>query len=477
MNARDEIHFDGWTLHRASGELTRGAQRVRLQAQPQQVLEALLATPGELVPREQLIARLWPRGVVDFDLSLNSAVRRLRLALGDDADSPRYIETIPRRGYRYVGPVEPSATVLAPRSRWWQVAAALLLVGGSVATGSLVRVDSGSRELAPTVAKVDVQAEERFVRAGYFMQRRQPGDLDRARRYLRDALAIDPRFARAWAGLASVYWLATVEGQVAPDQGLRQVRDAALRALALDPRLVEAHLRMSNYLCRTGRTREAQEHLAEAAKLEPDNPLVLSMAAGMEASDGRLDRAIALQQRAVQADPLSLVIRSNLVAYLLLAERLDEASTEIVRLGELDAEAPNLDSHRARLLMMDGGFDQALEFAATMPDGAERRLVEAIAHHRIGNSVEAEAALRALIDVPAPEVPAIQIAEVFAARGDPDQALGWLRKVPPGSRHDPSIEFSPFLRTLHSDPRWNEWEAMSRRPSSAPNHTDATSDG
>jgi DNA-binding winged helix-turn-helix (wHTH) protein/Flp pilus assembly protein TadD len=474
MNARDEIHFDGWTLHRATGELARGAQRVRLQAQPQQVLEVLLADPGELVTREQLIARLWPRGVVDFDLSLNSAVRRLRLALGDDADSPRYIETIPRRGYRYVGPVEPSATVLAPRSRWRQVAAALLLVAGSVAAGSLVRVDSGSRELAPTVARADEQAEEHYVRANYFMQRRQPGDLDRARRNLLDALEIDPGFARAWAGLAGMYWLATAEGQVAPDQGLRQVREAALRALELDPQLVEAHLRLSNYLCRTGRTREARAHLAEASKLEPDNPLVLSITAGIEASDGRLDRAIALQQRAVQADPLSLVIRSNLVAYLLLGERLDEARMEIVRLRELDAEAPNLDSHRARLLMMDDRFDEALELAATMPEGAERGLVEAIAHHRIGNSVEAEAALRALIDMTSPEVPALQIAEVFAARGELDKALAWLRKVPPGSSRDPSIEFSPFLRTLHSDPRWNDWLAMSRRPMSAPKYSDAT---
>jgi Flp pilus assembly protein TadD len=441
------------------------------------VLEALLANPGELVTREQLIARLWPRGVVDYDLSLNSAVRRLRLALGDDADSPRYIETIPRRGYRYVGPVEPSATVLAPRSRWWHAAAALLLVAGTVAAATLVRVGSGSREPAPTVARLDVQAEEHFVRANYFMHRRQPGDLDRARRYLLDAVATDPRFARAWAGLASVYWLATVEGQVPPDQGLQQVREVALRALALDPQLVEAHLRLSSYLCRTGRSREAREHLAEARRLEPDNPLVLGMTAGMAAAEGRFDRAIALQQRAVQADPLALAVRGNLVAYLLLAERLDEARMEIVRLRELDADAPRLDSYQARLLIMDGRFEGALEFAATMPQGPERRLAEAIAHYRIGNDVEAEAALRALIDSPAPEVPVLQIAEVLAARGEPDQALAWLLKVPARAGNDPSIEFSPFLRTLHSDPRWNEWLAMSRRPTSAPGNTEATSEG
>jgi DNA-binding winged helix-turn-helix (wHTH) protein len=120
MNARDPIRFDGWTLHSTTGELVRGSVRIRLQEQPQLVLEELLAHRGELVTREQLIARLWPRGIVNFDLSLNSAVRRLRVALEDNAESPRYIETIPRRGYRYIGPVEPRTAVTAPRSRRWQ---------------------------------------------------------------------------------------------------------------------------------------------------------------------------------------------------------------------------------------------------------------------------------------------------------------------------------------------------------------------
>lgn len=97
------IHFDEWTLHRASGELERAGSRVRLQDLPFQILDELLTRAGEVVTREELIARLWPKTVVDFDANLNSGVRRLRAALGDDADAPRYIETLPRRGYRYIG--------------------------------------------------------------------------------------------------------------------------------------------------------------------------------------------------------------------------------------------------------------------------------------------------------------------------------------------------------------------------------------
>ena len=97
--------FDEWVLHRESGELERAGKRVRLQDLPARVLEELVSRPGELVTREHLIGRLWPKGIIDFETGLNSAVRKLRLALEDDADAPRYIETIPRKGYRFIGRV------------------------------------------------------------------------------------------------------------------------------------------------------------------------------------------------------------------------------------------------------------------------------------------------------------------------------------------------------------------------------------
>jgi TolB-like protein/DNA-binding winged helix-turn-helix (wHTH) protein len=100
------FRFDEWTLNLASGELERGGTRTRLQEHPLQVLASLLENPGQVVTREQLISRLWPSTVVDFDTGLNTAVRKLRAALGDPADTPRYIETVPRRGYRFIARVE-----------------------------------------------------------------------------------------------------------------------------------------------------------------------------------------------------------------------------------------------------------------------------------------------------------------------------------------------------------------------------------
>jgi TolB-like protein/DNA-binding winged helix-turn-helix (wHTH) protein/tetratricopeptide (TPR) repeat protein len=112
-----KISFDGWVLDRESGDLTRNGTRQRLQELPLKVLDLLLANPGGVVTREQLISHLWPNGVVEFDTGLNTAIRKLRVALGDVADTPRYIETLPRRGYRFLGAIDPpSPPDVAPRT-------------------------------------------------------------------------------------------------------------------------------------------------------------------------------------------------------------------------------------------------------------------------------------------------------------------------------------------------------------------------
>jgi DNA-binding winged helix-turn-helix (wHTH) protein len=96
-------------VHEPSRELLKGTTRVRLQEQPFQILQLLLARAGEVVTREELRDRLWPQGTfVDYEHSLNAAVKRLRAVLGDDAKSPRYIETLPRLGYRWIGSTRPS---------------------------------------------------------------------------------------------------------------------------------------------------------------------------------------------------------------------------------------------------------------------------------------------------------------------------------------------------------------------------------
>jgi len=100
------VSFGVFIADLRSGELHKNGIKVKLERQPFQVLSMLLETPGELVSREDLRNRLWPQDTfVDFDHALNTAITKIRVAVGDDADNPRFVETVPRRGYRFVAPV------------------------------------------------------------------------------------------------------------------------------------------------------------------------------------------------------------------------------------------------------------------------------------------------------------------------------------------------------------------------------------
>lgn len=137
-----------------SGTLTREGVPVRLQPQPARVLEVLIARAGDVVTREDLRAAIWGEATfVDFDRGLNFCISQIRSALGDSADSPRFVETLPRRGYRFIAPVkplepvalpgtdavpQPAARVAAihwPRTRWMVAVAAVgLLVVAAAAS-------------------------------------------------------------------------------------------------------------------------------------------------------------------------------------------------------------------------------------------------------------------------------------------------------------------------------------------------------
>src|SRR5450755_4472473 len=105
------LRFDGFELDVRAAELRKSGVKLRLQGQPIQVLATLLNSAGELVTREELRAQVWPAETfVDFDHSLHNSIARLREALGDSAGTPRYIETLPRRGYRFIGTVEKVGT-------------------------------------------------------------------------------------------------------------------------------------------------------------------------------------------------------------------------------------------------------------------------------------------------------------------------------------------------------------------------------
>ncbi|MGE0394102.1 MAG: winged helix-turn-helix domain-containing tetratricopeptide repeat protein [Vicinamibacterales bacterium] len=119
---RDVLRVGGFELDLRARELRQAGRTIRLQEQPFEILHLLLERRGRVVTRDELRERLWPQGTfVDFEHSLNAAVKRLRAALGDDADNPAFVETLPRRGYRFIGavdaPDEPLDTPATPAVR------------------------------------------------------------------------------------------------------------------------------------------------------------------------------------------------------------------------------------------------------------------------------------------------------------------------------------------------------------------------
>src|ERR1700704_908565 len=117
------VRFSVFELDLRAGELRKKGLRLRLQEQPLQVLALLLQQPGEVVGREELRQKVWTGGIiVDFDHSLNTTINKLREALGDSAGTPRFIETLPRRGYRFICPVNGMAEAAAVPGRraWWK---------------------------------------------------------------------------------------------------------------------------------------------------------------------------------------------------------------------------------------------------------------------------------------------------------------------------------------------------------------------
>src|ERR1700704_6690550 len=120
------LHFGAFDLDIDSGDLWKSGVRVRLQPQPMKILCFLAARAGRLVSREQIQKHIWPEQTfVDFEHGLNYSIRAIRTALGDDAETPRYIETEPRRGYRFI------AAVTSPESARRETA-----VSGVPASGS-----------------------------------------------------------------------------------------------------------------------------------------------------------------------------------------------------------------------------------------------------------------------------------------------------------------------------------------------------
>lgn len=308
----------------------------------------------------------------------------------------------------------------------------------------------------------DVRAYEHLLRGRFLFQRRAPGDMERAREHFEAAVALDPEDGAAWAALSGCLTVEISEGRLDFAAVLPRALEAAQRAVALSPGLPEAHLRAARAYDYAGDEALAWRHIGIAEALNPDDPLLLGFKAGAALARDDLAGALALQERVVALDPLSVVMRNNYAYMLQAAGRLAEARAQLQTGLEISPGRHDFTVALARVLVLEGRHEEAIADLPEASPGGDADVVRAVALHALGRVEEAQAAVSRL-ETGTSDHAAVQLAEVHAQLGDVEAAWRWLdearRRMQAEMRGDgwrwrPRVRSSGFLRPLESDPRW-----------------------
>jgi TolB-like protein/DNA-binding winged helix-turn-helix (wHTH) protein/Flp pilus assembly protein TadD len=337
-------------------------------------------------------------------------------------------------------------------------------IASSVAAALQVTL-AGSKARARIPENID--AYEQFLQGQFFYNRRAPGDIDRSVQYYKEAVALDPRYARAWAALSGAYSL-LASGEDLPRQDMRELQgEAARRAVEIDPMLAVAHARLSQFYSHIGERAKADEEFRAAAALDPDDPLVMGFAGSRAVWRGDFDEAVALWRRIVAKDPLSPVNRKNFADILLANGRLEESLAENRKVLELQpGSGPEVETSIARILVLLEQYKDAQLAIARLPVGELQDYGLALLHLAPGRRAEADAALKRLEANARDTGAKVRLAEVYAFRGMHDAAFAQLEETRDAlaiqkderpylsSYFQEGLRFSAFLKPLHDDPRW-----------------------
>lgn len=367
MAAETDLQFDGWTVNRVSGEITREGRNARLSQQPLRILIELFDHAGEVVTREQLVKALWPGGIVDFDNGLNVAMRKLRVALDDVGDLPRYIETLPRVGYRFIGKrgAEPGGSPVPktlPRAGI-SLLLGLLALAGAVALGWWVGVDKpGNAQSAKPAHVPSVRAQELYLEGLSLRSRRDIEAGRLAREKFEAAIREDADYAQAWAALGEIISVEVVRQMTTPAEGVPKARAAAERALALDANLIEAHYLMGQIYMDHDKDFAAAKREYERAREINDKAARLWHHYGMWYGQmGHIDEALTALRRARELEPMTLLYGGNYGLLLYEGRRYDEAIAFLRPLVEANPKFDQARGALARAMIATGDLPGALE--------------------------------------------------------------------------------------------------------------------
>jgi DNA-binding winged helix-turn-helix (wHTH) protein/Flp pilus assembly protein TadD len=286
--------FDDFDLDCRTCELRKRGRKLRIQQQPFRVLSMLVSAAGDIVPREVLRDHIWGCNTyVDFDRAINKAINHLRQLLDDDAVRPRFIETLPKRGYRFLVPV--------------------------------VHFPPRSQVIRPEIREI-------LLKARHFWNKRTAVDITRSVEYFRRAIENEPVYAPAWAGLAEAY--------VPPHDSFPAAKAAAEKALMLDAGLAEAHAALGDiYKLYEWNWDAAEREYQVAIALDPNCTVAHQWYAQLLAIEGRHDKAWIEINAARRCEPVSIPVNAFLSYIRFEARQYEQAVTAALEALELDSGA------------------------------------------------------------------------------------------------------------------------------------------
>lgn len=475
--------FGAFTLNIDRGALFEHGTEVRLRRQSFDVLCYLVEHGGRLVEKQELLREIWGDAAVTDD-SLTHCLIDIRKALGDT--QRELVRTVPRRGFIFDMPVEPLTRNGQLPARQWSLLrvaqfAALALLGLGAAFVSLTQqampvVATEAIDPAATLPNSvtdsffgDVsEARDIYMQARFLFNRRSPGDVVAARKLYLQAIELEPEFAEAWAGLAGTYVIENAKFEGAEEGLLQQLKTSAENAVAIDPELAEGWVRLAYYYRLTGDVEASDRLLDRAEEADPQDTLLLAVAAGQLAADGDLDGAIEYQQRALDRDSLSVINRINLSFYLYAAGRYEEAMLENQRAHLMrpatDTDADILQGHA---LIQLGRYREALDVIDDWPEGPDRDAATAMARLALGHKWRARLPLRRLKENTGAWA-YLRLAELQSFCDEIEMSFATLdlmrdELIRTHTRTTYELElyndlrWSPFLTPVRADPRWQPW--------------------
>ena len=295
--------FDG-----ARRRLARDGQSIAVPPKALDVLEVLLEHRGRTVEKDEIMGRLWPQTAVE-DSNLTQSIFLLRRALGDDPSNARYISTVARRGYRFVGIATQAPAIAAP---------------------------DGQRPVRHTA---NLGAYHAYLKGRHCWSKRDEDGMRAAISSFRQAIDLDPAYALAYVGLAECYVLLRVHCWRSGPDALLMAKGAAAKALEIDDTLAEAHAALGIVqMLSEWNWPAAQRTLCRAIELAPGYATTRNWYANWFAAQQRLDDAIREAQEAAKLDPLNTAWHMGVGHMYFLARRYEESIEAELRALEVDPQ-------------------------------------------------------------------------------------------------------------------------------------------